>query len=184
MNLTKFYFIYSFLTFIAGCIIYLSDISHLIFIIVPFIGLLFSLYYGCYYFRKCHKPATVNPPPKNTTIIPGNHQPLEKAYPATPKSRTPPTIPQAASLSTWLIPDWPIYLISKPNYKILTLSATIKDLPKRSNPAPMLNARLPQKTPSASPGQARCLSNTAITQGEPSPKARRGEPSPSPRSSL
>ncbi len=47
---------------------------------------------------------------------------------------------------------------------------------KRSNPTPMLNARLPQKTPSASLGQARCLSNTAITQGEPSPEARRAFP--------
>ena len=47
---------------------------------------------------------------------------------------------------------------------------------ERGNPAPMLNARLPQKMPSASPGQARCLFNTAITQGEPSPKARRAFP--------
>ena len=47
---------------------------------------------------------------------------------------------------------------------------------KRGNPAPTLNARLPQKTPSASPGQARCSSNTAITQGEPSPEARRAFP--------
>ena len=47
---------------------------------------------------------------------------------------------------------------------------------KRSNPAPTLHARLPQKTPSASLGQARCLSNTAITQGEPSPKTRRAFP--------
>ena len=47
---------------------------------------------------------------------------------------------------------------------------------KRGNPAPTLNARLPQKTPSASLGQARCLSNTAITQDEPSPKARRAFP--------
>ena len=47
---------------------------------------------------------------------------------------------------------------------------------ERSIPAPTLNARLPQKTPSASLGQARCLSNTAITQDEPSPKARRAFP--------
>ena len=47
---------------------------------------------------------------------------------------------------------------------------------ERGNPASMLNARLPQKTPSASLGQARCLSNTAITQGESSPEAGRASP--------
>lgn len=47
---------------------------------------------------------------------------------------------------------------------------------ERSKPAPMLNACLPQKTPSASPGQARCLSNTVISHVEPSPKARQAFP--------
>ena len=50
------------------------------------------------------------------------------------------------------------------------------NFPERSKPTPTLHARLPQKTPSASLGQARCLSKTAITQGEPSPKARRAFP--------
>ncbi|MCL4379517.1 MAG: site-specific integrase [Candidatus Marsarchaeota archaeon] len=47
---------------------------------------------------------------------------------------------------------------------------------ERSKPTLTLHARLPQKTPSASLGQARCLSKTAITQGEPSPEARRAFP--------
>ncbi|MCW6160906.1 MAG: hypothetical protein LVQ97_01830 [Candidatus Micrarchaeales archaeon] len=52
----------------------------------------------------------------------GNYHSLEKAYPATPKSRTPLIIPRAASLSSLLIPDWPIDLTSKPNYKTLSLN--------------------------------------------------------------
>ena len=53
---------------------------------------------------------------------------------------------------------------------------SLLNLSERGNPTPMVNARLPQKMPSASLGQARCLSNTAITQGEPSPEARRASP--------
>ena len=52
----------------------------------------------------------------------------------------------------------------------------LSNLSERSKPTPTLHARLPQKTPSASSGQARCSSNTAITQGEPSPEARRASP--------
>ena len=54
------------------------------------------------------------------------------------------------------------------------LSVEYLIISERSNPT--LHACLPQKTPSASHGQARCSSNTAITQGEPSPEARRAFP--------
>ncbi len=52
---------------------------------------------------------------------------------------------------------------------------SLLSLSERGNPTPMFNARLPQKMPSASLGHAR-LPNTAITQGEPSPEARRASP--------
>ena len=60
-------------------------------------------------------------------------------------------------------------------YHIIKFKNSVQ-VSERGNPTPTLYARLPQKTPSASPGQARCLSNTAITQGEPSPEARRAFP--------
>ena len=68
-------------------------------------------------------------------------------------------------------PAYPIYSFINYPAKFLRIASGSSE---RSNPT--LHACLPQKTPSASHGQARCSSNTAITQGEPSPEARRAFP--------
>ena len=131
---------------------------------MPFIicsSLLIYLLLGWKYERYTSiKPTTKKNNPKPKTI---NEPFLLIICEYHTKSASPTTQKANASL--------PIIPLSMPSNKSLPPSRS-----ERGNPAPTLNARLPQKTPSASHGQARCSSNTAITQGEPSPEARRAFP--------
>ena len=169
-------YIYGFLSlllaFVASIYVYALNPSKLIFL-VPVISSFLALLYVIQLLREPpNKPANKDKTPHTPRNIPAAskiHAPFALGSPEYTTSKI-------TAMINRIIPIFSQSpsAINKVQNKDLNLFPSSPS--ERGIPAPTLHARLPQKTPSASLGQARCLSNTAITQGEPSPKARRAFP--------
>ena len=162
---THFKYIYGFLllllAFVASIYVYLLNSSNLIFL-MPILSSFLALLYVVQLWRKAStKPANKDKKPPTPMSIPASskiHAPFALVSPAYTTSKITAIINRIIPI----ISKSPS-AINKVQNKDLNLFPSSPS--ERGNPAPTLHARLPQKTPSASLGQARILSPYPYVRG-------------------